>query len=398
MTVLVLGIGHHRERALRTLLRAGPVHLVERHGHPLLDMADASRAVADVRVPEQVRAAVAELPAGRPPTAVVTFADPLLELAAELAERAGCHGLPSPAARAAHNKDLMRARLHEVGVPAPRSVACRDPADLGRALDELALPVCVKPSNRAGSIGVARVDDRAHLPAAFEAAWDARLFGNGCVLVEEWVDGPEFSVETLTIGGETVPLAVTAKETRQAVEIGHTLPAHPSGEAELVEVACRAVDALGIDWSPAHTEVRLGAHGPAVIEVNARAGGDLIPDLLVHAGGADVYAALPRLGAGDRDVPVPAPARAAAIRFVLPVRPGTVTAVEGVAEASGCPGVVDVRATVEPGDRVGPLCSSLDRAGFVVAVAGTAEEAARRAADAAGRLRVVVADEPARPR
>src|SRR5262249_54068333 len=119
------------------------------------------------------------------------------------------------------------------------------------------------------------------------------------VLIEEFVRGPEYSVEVFN--GQAV--GVTRKHLSPApyfVEIGHDFPAAlpAAARASLAEIATAAVHAIGLTWGPAHVELRLAAAGPVVIEINPRLAGGFIPELVRLSTGLDLIEATVALAAG----------------------------------------------------------------------------------------------------
>lgn len=384
----MLGLGHHRELALRTLLRApAAILMIEDRSSPYLRCADVSIGVSDVRDQAEVRRAVSNL-ADQRVDGVLTFSEPLLEVAAEVAAPLGLPHVSVEAATLSLNKDRMRSRLREAGAPSPRFQACGVESDALQAGRALGFPVVVKPSNRAGSIGVARASDFDQLSCAFRDAWRKRLLGNGTVVVEEFVPGPEVSVETVTWAGRTHLICVTGKavtEDGHYVELEHALPIKPSGLLEIEAVVGLALEALGIENGVCHTELKLTPQGPYVIEVNARVAGDLIPDLIKIASGLNLYEA-----AIDIALNVEPRIRTewhggACIRFVA-TPPGRLRAVRGLETAEAMPGVREVGLLVQPGQRLNSIESSLDRRAFVVAAAEDAESARDAATAAAATI------------
>src|SRR5206468_13136370 len=128
------------------------------------------------------------------------------------------------------------------------------------------------------------------------------------------------------------------------VECGHDFRADLGEVATVEALAIAAIEALGLGFGPAHTEVRLGPRGPVVIEVNARLAGGRIPTLVRLATGIDLAGAtVDAVVGGGRPLPEPGPELGhASIRFLLSPRAGRVLHTAGVAEASAVPGVVDV--------------------------------------------------------
>jgi biotin carboxylase len=213
-------------------------------------------------------------------------------------------------------------------------------------------------------------------------------------VVEEFVPGPEVSVETMSSGGRHVVLAITEKllQPDGFVEIGHALPARlapPTAEA-VRSATASALDAIGLRDGPSHTEFRLQDGVPRLIETHNRVGGDRIHDLVEAACGVD----LDRLWIGGPVGLVPPLAgpppvsRAAATRFVL-AEPGEVVAIDGVEEVHAHPAVIGFDLSVGVGDRVGQLRTSWDRIGQVLVTAPTTATAVALADDLAARIRVV---------
>ncbi|WP_204021897.1 ATP-grasp domain-containing protein [Micromonospora andamanensis] len=263
-------------------------------------------------------------------------------------------------------------------------------------------PFIVKPVDALGSLGLQIVQ----APDGLDAAWEriesvrgmdhqfARFFPIDRFLMEQYVDGPEFSVEAFTFDGRHLIVAVTEKLTIEGsfIELGHAMPARLDAETESAIRACvvRFLDLVGVTDGPSHTEVRLSASGPKIIESHNRPGGDRIRDLIEEAYGFDIeqYTVAWPSGAVPALAASLTPRRAAATRF-LPVEPGTVTAVEGVSDARAVPGTVDVSIDVSVGDTAAQLRSSWDRAGQVVGVGATTDEAIAACTKAMEAIRIV---------
>ncbi|MFF7610151.1 ATP-grasp domain-containing protein [Streptomyces parvulus] len=326
--------------------------------------------------------------------------------AARAAARLGLPAADGDAIARCRSKDLQRAALAAHGVPVPAWTAVSDVTAAVRAAEAIGHPVVLKPVSGSGSSGVRLCRDRAETEewarALFERATDER--GNtvpGRVLVEEAVDGPEFSVETFD--GDVV--TVVAKHTAPAphfVETGHDIPAplDPGATAELGDTALAALKALGLGWGAAHTEIRRSAGGPVVIEVNPRLAGGMIPVAVRAATGTDLVDAVIARAAGLDTPPAAAVPEAAAghaaVRFVVAAGEGRVTAVTGVREAGAAPGVVVAVPTAVVGRQVRITHSFQDRLGCVVATGSGTAQAATRAERAAGLIRIEL-EEPATP-
>ncbi|MFJ9712428.1 ATP-grasp domain-containing protein [Streptomyces sp. NPDC101234] len=317
-------------------------------------------------------------------------------------------GLPGPdpgTLTAARDKAVQRRRFAEQGVPSPAFRTAGSPREAAKAAAELGLPVVVKPPGRSGSLGVRRCDTleavAAHTALLLATTADER--GNplpASVLVETYLDGPEFSVEMFD--GEV--RAVVGKHLDQArgfLETGHDVPApvDDATRALLCDSARAALAALRLGWGAAHVELRLAGGRAQVVEVNPRLAGGMIPQAVLAATGQDLITELMALTAGR--VPARAPARAgcAAIRFVVPGADGEVRTLPDVAAARRLPGVVDAAVTARPGQRITRQGTFLDRLGHVVAVGETPRQAADRAEQAVRTLSVgISSDDPGEAR
>lgn len=251
--------------------------------------------------------------------------------------------------------------------------------DVNKPLPEgITYPCITKPTDNAGSRGVMLVNSRQELEAAL--VYSSENGRSGTVIVEEYMVGPEVSVEVIVWQGVPHVLQITDKLTTGAphfVEMGHSQPSRlPMADQEKIrDLACRAVKAVGIDNGPAHVEIMLTKDGPKMVELGARMGGDCITTHLVPLStGIDMIKATINICLGQTPDITPKFRKGSAIRF-FDVPCGTITAIEGVEEAKNIPGVREISFTKQVGDTVGQIGASGDRAGFVIAQSVTAGEA-----------------------
>ncbi len=322
---------------------------------------------------------------------VYSSSDYFVEMAARTAESLG---LPSPGLNAVsrcRRKSMQRASLSEAGLPSPGFEHIEDANAIAASYARLGPVVVIKPESGSGSFGV-------ELCASLDAALDhaSRLLGSGVnergapfsgVLVEEFVDGPEYSVEIF----DGAAIAVTGKHLGPLphfVEIGHDLPAlvTPEVEAELIGSAIRGVSALGLTWGPIHVELRLSpAKGAVIIEVNPRLAGGHIPRLIELSTGLDLIGATVARASGQVASLERRRAACSSIRFLT--CPGTATLVEVVdwGEVAEVPGVVEAFIRLKAGDSVVATHDFRDRIGHVIVEGVDGEETARAATRAVQR-------------
>lgn len=258
---------------------------------------------------------------------LTTTSDFYVTAAAELADWLGLPRNPVDAMRVCRDKSLLRKRLADAGVRQPRHAVVRRAPDIRAAVAAVGLPCVVKPVDDSASNAVllCRTEDQATGHAASILATAANVRGlptAGAVLVEEYLAGAELSVELFTVDGETHLVGITDKSVTPPpyfVEYRHLFPAllPPVVALEIERTARAAVAAAGITLGATHTEVKLTARGAAVIEVNPRLAGGMIPALVEHATGVDLLEQQVRIAAGLPVSLTPTRRRYAGIQFQL---------------------------------------------------------------------------------
>jgi biotin carboxylase len=310
-------------------------------------------------------------------------------------------GLPHPvspeSASLAASKFKQRMAFGEAGVPQPRYEVCSAPEEVERATKLIGFPCVLKPTDRHGRRGLRAVEGPESLDAAVADAFAAAR--SRVVLVEELVDGPEVTVNGFSLEGRFHPLTVTDRVQAPGAPFG-VARAHvwrsglaPEQVGEAVEAAAAAAETLGIREGPTHTQVRVAGDGPRVGELAARLGAAHDAELCEQALGIPlndlaVAAALGEEIPGGALVPVER-AGGACVRFI-PAGLGELQAVEGVDEARGLEGTVDVEMYRRSGYVFRP--GEDEPAGAVVAVGSSRYEALERADRAAESIRLATAD------
>jgi biotin carboxylase len=182
------------------------------------------------------------------------------------------------------NKFLMRSRFKVAGLNYPNYLLIENNQDLNK-VNQLNFPLIVKPIDRSGSRGVTISKDKYELIKNIQNAI-AESF-EGKAIVEEFIEGEEYSVETISVKGKHSILAITEKITSGApnfVELEHHQPAILNKEIinEIYSVVQIGLDALEIKFGASHTELKVNQKGVFLIEVGARMGGDFIGSHLVQ--------------------------------------------------------------------------------------------------------------------
>jgi biotin carboxylase len=339
-------------------------------------------------------------------TAVTTTGSEVsLKATAQVAARLG---LPFYAdletVRRCQEKDAMRAGYRAAGLAVPEFARCEHLDEARVFARSRGFPLVVKPSRGWGQRGVARVNDESELPRAFdEAHAQSASAGSPVVVVEEWLEGREYSVNGWVEDGVLVSYCVTERITVPGrrplgVMIAEVYPSGLSAEdeARVVGEARSGAAALGLTRGPCYSQVALGARGCFLFETAARCGGGFDADVTRLASGVDLYDRILGVAFADPALErqgVVAPARRAAVAKFLVARPGPVRAVTGLEAARALPGIDDVQAFVTVGGRVWPLTDSAKRAAYALAHGTTRDAAVARADEALARLSIDTAAE-----
>ncbi|GAA2504625.1 hypothetical protein GCM10023100_13500 [Actinocorallia cavernae] len=337
---------------------------------------------------------------------ITTTSDFYVPAAARLARWLGLPGNPPEAVTACRDKSALRALLESAGVRQPRYAVVRDASEVAAAVARTGLPCVVKPADDSGSVNVLLCADEATATAHAERVLAVTTNVRGMptartVLVEEYLDAPEYSVEMFTWDGRAECVGITEKSvtgTPHFVEHRHLFPAPLPAETaqRITETVTAALDAAGIRLGATHTEVKLTAAGPAVIEINPRPAGGMIPELIRLATGVDLLEQQLRTAVGLAPALKPAQDAHAGIQFLLPDADGVLDAVDGTQEAAAVPDVEAVTVTAAPGTVVRRPRSAGDRIGHVIAGHPTPERVTA-ALDEARRLLRLSVDSGPRP-
>ncbi len=244
-------------------------------------------------------------------------------------------------------------------------------------------------------------------PALEIARTEAR---GGGVLVEELIEGPEVTVNAISVDGVFVPVLVTDRITAEppafGVALAHVWPS-VAATADAVDVARAAVEAVGISHGPTYTQLRIGSNGPVVMEVAARLGGGHDAELARAVTGVDLAGLAVAFALGE---PVDAPAvtdrirgatsgaaagrgdvapGGACVSFLVPPV-GVLRSVTGIDAAERAEGVEWVRIYRRPGFELAPLRRGADRAGALLVRGASRADALDRAERAATLVRFAV--------
>jgi len=315
-----------------------------------------------------------------------------------VAGKLGLPGIPYEVALDASDKSRMRSVFKKRGLPSPEfcTVTTVEECRAGEGgIEGLSFPLVVKPVDNMGARGVRRVDTPRQLT---EAVQDALEFSrNSTVIVETYIDGPEFSLDALVYNGEITLCGIADRDIRfppYFVETGHTMP---SAMSETITDGVRSlffegIRALGIDNGAAKGDIKYGPDGPVIGEIAARlSGGYMSGWTFPFASGVDVTTAALRIAVGLEPGNLDPRIANTSVERAFYSIPGT------VADISGFPDVIHGPLSegflrIRPGSDVDFPFNNVQKCGNIIATSEE-REVAIEAAEKACR-QVVIRLEP----
>ncbi|MFW6312752.1 MAG: ATP-grasp domain-containing protein [Spirochaetota bacterium] len=390
-TILILGAGVMQIPAVRAARRLG-LHVVVADANttaPAIEEADEFLHV-DLKDHEAMARAAAALRERRGLDAVFTAGTDFSATVAWVAEKLGLPGNAYEAALDATDKFRMRRVLREAGVAVPE-FAVLSRAEIERSgcasVDQtVRLPVVVKPVDSMGGRGVVRADSWDEAEAfAREAVAYSR---SGRVVVEGYIDGPEFSLDAIVYKDD---IQITGFADRHIlfppyfIEMGHTIPTDATAEvqASVIEEFKRAIRALRIGPGAAKGDVKYLSSGAVIGEVAARlSGGYMSGWTYPLSSGVPLTEIGIRVALGD--VPPrarPSWNRTCAERAIISI-PGRLTEIRGVDAARASGAISEIFLNREAGDAVAFPRNNVEKIGNVIAVDSDRAVAVRAATDA----------------
>ena len=309
--------------------------------------------------------------------AIITSAtDKPLVMMARVAERYGFPFYSVETAECSTDKFLMKQRFEAAGIPCARGRLISSPEEA----KGLIYPIIVKPRDNSGSRGVIFCKNESELVSAFHEA--IGYSHKDSVLVEEFIEGKEYSIEGLHYDGKNQVIQFTEKKTTEFpynVELGHIQPANISDDNKqrIREIISKIGEALHFENCPSHTELKINERGIFVIETSPRLGGDYITSTLTPLStGVNLENELLHIALGETINPQPQSIQYAGVRFFDFKEGSVIQQLPPSDRIMKWPHVVDFSFDLKPNDTVPLITSSLNRYGHIIIVAGTKNDIA----------------------
>lgn len=303
--------------------------------------------------------------------AIVTAAtDKPLVMMARVAEKYGFPFFSVQTAQWSTDKFQMKARFIEGGVPCAKGRLVKSVSEV----EDFEYPVIIKPRDNSGSRGVKLCRSKVELEASMSEAFEVSKLDT--ILVEEFIDGQEYSIESLHHDGKSEVIQFTEKKTTEFpynVELGHIQPANISDEnkQKIRDIVVKIGKALNFDNCPSHTELKINERGIFVIETSPRLGGDYITSTLTPLStGVNLEDELLKIALGETVNPLPKQVQFSGVHFFAFESGSVIKHVPDTEFIKKWPCVVDFSFNLKEGERVNPITSSLNRYGHLTLIAG----------------------------
>ncbi|MDU5341626.1 ATP-grasp domain-containing protein [Anaerococcus vaginalis] len=316
--------------------------------------------------------------------AIMTLASDMpIMTVAKVSKKLGLVGVDLDTAIKATNKSKMRESLKNFGVPVPLFYKVDSLDKCIKAVNKIkdkGYKCILKPADNSGSRGIVLLPDFNEKTINIAYNYSKNNSRNKIVMVEEFMEGPEVSVETISVDGKCNIIQITDKITTGApyfVEMGHSQPSQLSDSIKdkIKEITIAANKAIGIISGPSHTEIKITQNGPKIVEIGARLGGDNITTHLTPLStGVDMVESCIKIALGEKpDIRIKYD-KASAIRYFNQSH-GRIKSIRGVEEASKLPGIIQISIIHGKDHIINGIKSSSDRVGFVIGQADDCKRA-----------------------
>lgn len=342
-----------------------------------------------------------------PIEAVLCLLDIRLIEAAQLARVLNLKFLNPASAELLRDKFNVRTRLKEQGITQPAFALATTNLALQQAVQDIGLPVVIKPADGYGSQNVVVLQTELDLDPVMSpledmlpsrADYGLGVKANDRLLVERYMPGIVVGCDTFTQDGVHQLLGINEKVFFErpsfAIQGGCFTP--NQGQFQILEDYVFALlDAVGFDCGATHIELMVSQDAIHLVEINARLVGAKIPRLMAYALHRSVHSDLIDLHLGLPLHPLPLTQDVAVTRWIVADRAGALDSVEWPAcdDARICCAEMLKR----PGDHVREPMENADRMGYVMTCASSREEAEALAVQFVANVKVHMAKDARTP-
>lgn len=394
-TIIIIGGGILQVPLIQTAKSMGLFTIVFDMDHlaPGLQIADHPVKMSTKDIEGCVREAV-KLSSLRKIDGVITAGTDASKSVAAIANALNLPGIRYSAAEAATNKVLMRTVLSKNNIPVPKFKSIWNLQDTYKAIDEIGLPVVLKPAENMGARGVIKISKRDEIQNAYYHS--KKYSPTGELIVEEYLDGHELSIDALVWNQNYVITGIADRiiiGEPYFLEIGHNMPSLISKDIleEASKVMIAAMKAIGINHGAAKGDIKITNKGIYVGEIAARlSGGFMSSHTYPIASGVDLYKRAIQIALGEEPDPINEKFEYFCIERGILTRPGKLLSIEGIEKAKKIPGICEIIITKKIGSILNQPTSNIDKIGHIIAKGKTLEEAVELAEKARSLLSIQI--------
>lgn len=330
---------------------------------------------------------------------VISFAADVPKTVSRIAEELNLKCHPFEAAILSSNKELMNERFVESGIPTAKYSRVKSLMELDGKVREFGFPVIVKPVDGRGSRGVLLLRSQEDFKEVIHSFEHTKF---DYLLIEEYLEGPQFSTEALVIGGEYYPIGFSDRNysllerfAPYVIENGGDMPTflEPHLKRQVENLAIEAGKSLGARDGIIKGDMVLTKTGPKVIEIALRlSGGFFSSDQIPLNTGVDLvrYSILSCIGEDfDKNELLPSKDLGVAIRYFFPPA-GVIDKIifdESLVEKEF---VKRFELFVKPGDIILDYTDHTKRAGFVLTTGKSKQEAISNAQEIVANIKFIM--------
>lgn len=318
--------------------------------------------------------------------ATAQMENPLL-LMAQIAEKYNFIFPSVEQIKRARNKFLMKQAFLKAGVPCANGKLFRAGEMISSEnLDDLQFPLIIKPSDAFSSRGVLKVNNFDQIIS--NENFTRTFSSDGSLIIEEFIEGKEYSIESITYKGITNIIQYTEKIITDypfTVEMGHIQPAELDDiqKVEIDKIVKKAIDALELDNCATHTELMLTKTGPKIIEIGARLGGDYISSYLtLHSTGINMDAAVADIAMGNEPDTTKKISHCSGIFYFHLGESKKVAEIKNWKDVLEFNNVVFANLLIGQGEIIQPLTDSAKRSGFIILESNTKKDLLSKSVEA----------------
>jgi len=271
----------------------------------------------------------------------------------------------------ARNKFLMKQAFIDNNVPCAKGkLFSKEQVISENDLAQFSFPLIIKPADAFSSRGVLKVNDYNEIKS--NKYFTRSFSSDGSIIIEEFIEGREYSIESLTFDGQTHIIQYTEKIITKypyTVEMGHIQPADLSENEKLKidRIVVNAIKSLELDNCAAHTELMMTNTGPKIIEIGARLGGDYISSYLtLHSTGVNMDAAVADIAMGNQPDIKKTTDQYTGIFYFHLGEGKKVVKIENWEDVLNFDNLVYANLLVKQGEVIPELTDSAKRSGFVI--------------------------------